>query len=169
MTERPRSIFGQVKFSSPEVTKGQILPFLTFFYKSAHNAGTRRATVPQKSAFDSSLNILSLIVLRFDLRINSLASREETTINSRFFLQKGFFCNNFWLSKDKAFILPALYFFLQTSRMNYNMTLIGNFENLTSGQGHDLIVKDHVAYQLIFTVILNTAHLWCFNCSSWSL
>ena len=31
--------------------------------------------------------------------------------------------------------------------MNYHLTLKGNLENLTSGEGHDLIGKGHVANQ----------------------
>ena len=42
-------------------------------------------------------------------------------------------------------------------RMNYNVTLKSHFENLTSGQGHDLIGKGHVAYKSIRMVVLNTA------------
>ena len=45
------------KVRSPEVTKGQILSFSTFFfYKSAHNSRTRGATALRKSACDSSFN-----------------------------------------------------------------------------------------------------------------
>ena len=40
--------------------------------------------------------------------------------------------------------------------MKRNLTLDGNFDNLTSGQGHDLIGKGHVAYRSIRIVILNT-------------
>ena len=47
-------------------------------------------------------------------------------------------------------------YLLKTRRMNYNLTLKGHFENLTSGQGHDLIGKGHVAYQSIRMVVLNT-------------
>ena len=42
----------------------------------------------------------------------------------------------------------------KTRRMNYNLTLKGNIETLTSGQGHDLIGKGHVAYQSIRMVYL---------------
>ena len=45
---------------------------------------------------------------------------------------------------------------LKTRRMNYNLTLKGHFENLTSGQGHDLIEKGHVAYHSIRIVGFNT-------------
>ena len=50
-------------------------------------------------------------------------------------------------------------FLLETRRTNYNLTLKGNFENenLTSGQGHDLIGKGRVAYQSIRMVVLNTS------------
>ena len=41
--------------------------------------------------------------------------------------------------------------------MNYNSTLKCYFENLTAGQGHDLIRKGHVAYQSIRMIILNTS------------
>ena len=41
--------------------------------------------------------------------------------------------------------------------MNYKLTSKSNFENLTSGQGHDLIRKDHVAYQSIRMVVRNTS------------
>ena len=41
--------------------------------------------------------------------------------------------------------------------MNYNLTLKGQLENLTSGQGHDLTGKGHVAYQSIRIVELNTS------------
>ena len=41
--------------------------------------------------------------------------------------------------------------------MNYNLTLQGYFENMTSGQGHDLSRKGHVAYQSIRMVGLNTS------------
>ena len=40
--------------------------------------------------------------------------------------------------------------------MNYKFTLKGQFKNLTSGQGHDLIEKGHIAYQSIRVVVLNT-------------
>ena len=39
--------------------------------------------------------------------------------------------------------------------MNYNLTLKGHFENLTSGQGLDQIGKGHAAYQSIRMVVLN--------------
>ena len=48
------------KVRSPEIIKGIILSFPTFYEKSAHNSGTRRATVPPKTAFDGSFNALSL-------------------------------------------------------------------------------------------------------------
>ena len=41
--------------------------------------------------------------------------------------------------------------------MNYNLTLKSHYENLTSGQGHDLIRKGNVAYQSIRIVGLNTS------------
>ena len=40
--------------------------------------------------------------------------------------------------------------------MNYKLTLKGRSENLTKGQGHDLIGKGHGAYQSIRMVGLNT-------------
>ena len=40
--------------------------------------------------------------------------------------------------------------------MNYKLTLKDQLENLTSGQGHDLTGKGHVAYQSIRNVELNT-------------
>ena len=42
--------------------------------------------------------------------------------------------------------------------MNYNFTLKGHVENLTSGQGHGMIPKGHVivTYQSINIVGLNT-------------
>ena len=49
---------------------------------------------------------------------------------------------------------------VKTRRLNYNLTLKGHFENLTLGQGHDLIGKDHVAYQLISMVVLNTSMMY---------
>ena len=42
-------------------------------------------------------------------------------------------------------------------RMIYNLTLKGHVDNLTSGQGHDLIRKDHIAYQSIRIVDLSTS------------
>ena len=45
---------------------------------------------------------------------------------------------------------------LETRRMSYNLTLQVH-ENLTSGQGHYLIKKGHVAYQSIRMVVLNTS------------
>ena len=44
--------------------------------------------------------------------------------------------------------------------MNYFLTLKGHFENLTSGQGHDLTEKGHVAYQSIRIVELNTSDVF---------
>ena len=41
--------------------------------------------------------------------------------------------------------------------MDYNLTLKGKLENLTSGQGHDLTGKGHVAYQSIRNVEPNTS------------
>ena len=43
--------------------------------------------------------------------ICDLASRSKHFKNNSFFLQKGFSCNNVWLSKDTAFILKAFYLF----------------------------------------------------------
>ena len=42
--------------------------------------------------------------------------------------------------------------------MSYNLTLLGHVENLTLGQGHDLIRKGHVAYQSIRIAGLNTSY-----------
>ena len=42
--------------------------------------------------------------------------------------------------------------------MNYNLTLKGYFEKLTSRRGHDLIRKGHVAYQSIRIAGLNTSY-----------
>ena len=55
-----------------------------------------------------------------------------------------------------------------------NLTIKGYVENFTRGQNHDLIGKDHAAYQSIHIVgmKLNTSmmnDLWCFHCSSLSL
>ena len=41
--------------------------------------------------------------------------------------------------------------------MIYILTLKRHVENLTSGQGHDLTQKGHVAYQSIRIVGLNTS------------
>ena len=49
------------------------------------------------------------------------------------------------------------YLILETRRMRYNLILKGHFENLTSGQGHDLIKKGHVAYQSVRMVVLITS------------
>ena len=40
------------------------------------------------------------------------------------------------------------------------MTAEGYFENLTSGQSHDLTGKAHVAYQLTRIVELNTSEVF---------
>ena len=56
--------------------------------------------------------------------------------------------------------------------MNHNLTLKGHVESFTSGQGHNLIGKGHVAYQSIRIVGLNTPIymvIWCFYRSSLSL
>ena len=46
---------------------------------------------------------------------------------------------------------------VKTRQMNYNLTLKGHVENLTSGQGHDLIRNGHAAYQSFHCVSLNTS------------
>ena len=46
------------------------------------------------------------------------------------------------------------------SRMINNLTLKGHVENLASGQGHDLILKGHVAYHSIRIVGLNTSIIY---------
>ena len=51
--------------------------------------------------------------------------------------------------------------------MIYNVTLKGHVENLTSGQGHDLIRNGHVACQSIRIVGMNTSMV--FYRSSWTL
>ena len=51
--------------------------------------------------------------------------------------------------------------------MSYNLILKGHVENLTSGQGHDLARKCHVANQSIRIVGLNTSMV--FHRSSLSL
>ena len=43
--------------------------------------------------------------------------------------------------------------------MMYSMTSKGQFENLTSGQGHDLSLIGHVAYQSICVLKINTMDL----------
>ena len=52
--------------------------------------------------------------------------------------------------------------------MIYEMTLKGHFENVTLGQGHDLIAKGYVAYQSI-RVVDPKKNILCFHRSSWSL
>ena len=49
---------------------------------------------------------------------------------------------------------------LKMRRMNYKLTLKCHFENLTKGQGHDLIGKGHVACQSICIVDPNTCKLF---------
>ena len=44
--------------------------------------------------------------------------------------------------------------------MNYKLTSKGHFENLTSGQGHDVTGKGHVANQSIRIVELNTSEVF---------
>ena len=51
--------------------------------------------------------------------------------------------------------------------MNYNLTLKDHVENLTNGQGHDLIPKGHVAYQWIR--IVAWTHPLCFHRSNLSV
>ena len=41
--------------------------------------------------------------------------------------------------------------------MNYQLTLKGHLENLTGGQGHDLIGKGNDAYQSIRIINLSTS------------
>ena len=116
---------------SPEVTKGQILPFSTFFYKSAHNLGTWRATTPRKSAFDSYFNAVSSLCSQIWPMINGLASREQKLKNSRF-AKKVFYINTFDSVKIRISPCQHRICFLETRQKNYNVTLIGHFENLTS-------------------------------------
>ena len=75
---------GQVKGQVIRVTKGRILLISIFFYKAAHNSGTRRATASEKSAFDSSFNVLSPHVLRFHLRSTVWPPESKNSENSRF-------------------------------------------------------------------------------------
>ena len=58
--------------------------FSTFFYKSAHNSGARRAIALGKSAFDSSFTVFLLACPQISSKINGLASREQKVKNSRF-------------------------------------------------------------------------------------
>ena len=98
---------GQVK---NQVTRGhQRSNFVisAFFYKSAHNSGTRRATAPGKSAFDSSINVLSLTCPQISSKINGLASREQK-LQNRSFCEKGSYVY-VWL-RDTTSLLAALCF-----------------------------------------------------------
>ena len=54
----------------------------------------------------------------------------------------------------------SITFLFETRRMNNMMTFKGNFENLTSCQSHDLTGKDHIAYQSIRIVELNTTEFF---------
>ena len=107
-------------------------------------------------------------------KVKRFVLQRSKTMKIAVFLLKRFFSNNFWLSKGTAsrdsFFQCRIYL-LKTRRINYNLTLKDHFENLTSGQGHDLIGKDHVAYRLIRMVSLNTSmvfsSLWMVSIKSY--
>ena len=55
--------------------------------------------------------------------------------------------------------------------MNYNLTLKGHFENLTSGQGHGLIRNGYLwsCIGISWSRWSSWTQLWCLHCSSWYL
>ena len=92
MTKLLRSLLGQVK---GQVTKGQILPLSTFFYKSAHNSGSRRFTAPRKKThLIALLTLFRYNVLRFDLRLRVWPLEPKNSKNT-VSVRKKFYCNNF--------------------------------------------------------------------------
>ena len=111
MTERSRSIFWSSQRPGHQRSRSPKVKFCRFqhFSSNLHNSGTRRARAPRKSAFDNSFNALSLACPHIWPKINGLGSREQKP-KIVFFWRKRFFCNNFWVSKDTAFILLASYF-----------------------------------------------------------
>ena len=113
-------------------------------------------------------------VLRFDLR--STDQPLEGKLQKQPYLRKkSFSVIAFDSNKSRHQFYQHRVTLVEKRRMNYKLTWKGHFENLTSGQGHDLTGKSHVAYHSIRIVELNTSdmyivkHLTCYHRSSTSL
>ena len=98
--------------------------------------------------------------LRFDLISTVSPLESNNSKNNRFkrffnVLSEKFFGNNFWHNKDTIFIWQHCVYLVEVRRMNYNLTVKEDFENMTYDQGDDLTWKGHVAYQSMRFVFLN--------------
>ena len=74
-----------------------------------------------------------------------------------FYVKSFFYVITFDLVKTRQLFCQHRVFLVNTRRMTYKLTLKSHVESLTSGQGHDLTRKGHVAYQSIRIVNQNTA------------
>ena len=104
-------------------------------------------------------------VLIFDLSSTVWPLESNNSKNNRF--TKTFFCNHFWLNYAWHWFYQHSFPVVETRRMSYNLTLKSHVENLTKGQGHDLI--GNVMLHISRFVASAWIHLWCFHRSSLSI
>ena len=97
-------------------------------------------------------------VLRFDIRSTDQPP-EVKTPKIAVFTKTSFSVITFDSNKSHQFYQHRVPL-VEKRGMNYKLTWKGHFENLTSGQGHDLTRKSHVAYQSIRIVELNTSDMF---------
>ena len=142
---------------SLEVIKVHILPILTFFDKLAHNSETRRVIAPQKSAFNTSFNVIS------EVR-SQISPKTMVSLQGAKSIKNTNFCHFSAITlvsrKARHSACQHRIPLVTTCRIKHILNLKGQFKNMTQGQGHDLTTTDHAAYQSIRFVDLKTSDIF---------
>ena len=137
------------KMRSPEVKKGQIFANLP---ESGHAAKHRPLaqelwqleTIRKKGSIPLETLFLQCAI-RFDLR-SIVQAPEVIKGQLRHFAETCLSLTILLLAKISKWKYHHRVSLVKPVRMMYGMTSKGQFENLTSGQGHDLTEIGHVAY-----------------------
>ena len=172
--ERIRSVWLLTcwKVKSPEVIKDRILPFSTFFYKSSHNPGTKRAKAPRKAHSTTLLTLFRQGIRRFDLwsTVGPLESKnsQNSCFYEKCFSEKVFLSTKKFTQKGTTLILSASCFSCQDASNELS------FDLKTSCWKFDLKSRswpDPKRSCCIVSWSVSSAwtHPWCFHRSSLSL
>ena len=117
--------------------------------QKSYSAGKKRI---QQLFYRSFANMSSDFILN-----QRFGPRRAKTTKITVFCEKGFSVITFDAVETRHLFCQHHVSLVQPRRMIYNLTSKSHVENLTSGQGHDLPRKGHIAYQSIRMVVLSTS------------
>ena len=139
------------KLRSPEVIKRKFFPkfpnYMTWLHIISIISVPVRATSKFKKAIESSWSVLSLKWHQISPKINRLGVRDHERSKTAFFKRNSFSMITSVLEMIEQWLWHHRVCLVTTHRNMYSITLKGQGQNLTSGQGHVVTQLGHIAYE----------------------